>query len=602
MPSGREGAGGCTKGALAGRYYSDAVSGTGAAGAGGRAEAPSEDDPRGDLTWGTIPRLVADAAERFGDDEALVDASERVTFSELATRALDVTRAAIGIGIENGDTVAIWAPNSVSWAVAALGLVGSGAVLVPINTRFKGAEAAHVLRSSGARALFTVESFLGNDYPDMLDGEDVPDLERMVLLGDSAGAPVEEVTNVDEVPVYGWSEFLAADDGVVECGSGIAGHRITTADAEARWKSVGPDDLSDLMFTSGTTGRPKGAMTTHAQSLRAFRTWAAIVGLGRGDRYLVVNPFFHTFGYKAGLLASLMEGATVVPVDVFDVDKVLGTVAAERISVIPGPPTLYQSILDRADRRDHDLSSLRLAVTGAAVVPVELVERMRSELGFETVLTAYGLTESTGVVTMCRRGDEPDVIASTSGRAIPGLEVSVVDADGKEVPRGEPGEVVVRGYTVVSGYFGDPGASAEVVDADGWLHTGDVGVMDEAGNVRITDRTKDMYVVGGFNAYPAEIEGILLRHPGVSQVAVVGVPDDRMGEVGCAFVVPSPGADDTSLPEQIVAWSRDEMANYKVPRHVRIVDALPLNASGKVLKTELRKTVAGDPSAGPRRS
>jgi acyl-CoA synthetase (AMP-forming)/AMP-acid ligase II len=561
------------------------------------------DDPRGDLRWGSIPGLVRDAADRFADEEALVDGQLRLSFSDLADQALEVTRASIAIGLSPGDRVAMWAPNSAAWVVAALGLVGSGAVLVPINTRFKGGEAAHVLRSSGARVLFTVHSFLGNDYPSMLAGEDVPDLERIVLLHGSSGhdsggldeetAEPYEVTRLDEVPVYGWNEFLAAEDGVVECESAVAGHRVERSDAAGRWRSVAATDLSDLMFTSGTTGSPKGAMTTHAQTLRAFATWASIVGLREGDRYLVVNPFFHTFGYKAGILACLMQGATLVPVDVFDVDRVLAMIPSERISVVPGPPTLYQSILDHPDRKNHDLSTLRLAVTGAAVVPVELVKRMRSELEFETVLTAYGLTESTGVVTMCRRTDTPEVIASTSGRAIPGLDVSVVDATGKEVTRGEPGEVVVRGYTVISGYFANPEATTEAIDEDGWLHTGDVGVMDEDGNLRITDRTKDMYVVGGFNAYPAEIEGILLRHPSVAQVAVVGVPDERLGEVGCAFVVVASGDDVEAAPEQIKAWAKDEMANYKVPREVRTIEALPLNASGKVLKTELRRVAQG---------
>jgi acyl-CoA synthetase (AMP-forming)/AMP-acid ligase II len=552
-----------------------------------------QDDPRGDLRWGSIPRLVEEAAELFGDEEALVDGSERISFAGVADRALEVTRAAIAIGVAPADRVGIWAPNSAAWVVAALGLVGAGAVLVPINTRFKGGEASHILRSSGARVVFTVESFLGNNYPDMLDGEDLPDLERVILLSDTSAQP-SEFTRTDEVPVYGWGEFLAAEDGVVECESGVAGHSVTRDEALRRWRQVKPGDLSDLMFTSGTTGSPKGAMTTHAQTLRAFSTWAAIVGLRQGDRYLVVNPFFHTFGYKAGILACLMQGATLVPVDVFDVDKVLAKISQERITVIPGPPTLYQSILDHPDRADYDTSSLRLAVTGAAVVPVELVKRMSSDLGFETALTAYGLTESTGVVTMCRPGDPPETIASTSGRAIPGLEVKVVDEKREEVPTGEPGEVIVKGYTVISGYFGNSEATAETIDADGWLHTGDVGVMDPQGNVRITDRTKDMYVVGGFNAYPAEIEGILLRHPGIGQVAVVGLPDDRMGEVGCAFVVARSGHDESTLAEEIITWSKQEMANYKVPREVRLVEALPLNASGKVLKTELRKAAAGE--------
>ncbi len=357
-----------------------------------------------------------------------------------------------------------------------------------------------------------MRGFLGIDYPAMLDDEDVPGLERIVLLRDDEGT-TSEVTKSDEVPIFGWHEFLAGADGVVECEEGVVGAPVDERTVRQRWNSVTGDNLSDVIFTSGTTGRPKGAMTTHAQTLRTFATWSAIVGLAEGDRYLVVNPFFHTFGYKAGIIACLMQGATIVPEPVFDVDKVLATVAAQRITVLPGPPTLYQSILDHPRRAEHDLSSLRLAVTGAAVVPVELVKRMRSELTFSTVLTAYGLTESTGTVTMCRQGDDPETIAHTSGRAIPGLEVRVVDDKGKELARGEPGEIVVRGYTVVRGYFEDPEATAQAIDDEGWLHTGDVGVMDGAGNVRITDRKKDMFIVGGFNAYPAEIEAALGAPP-----------------------------------------------------------------------------------------
>ena len=311
-----------------------------------------------------------------------------------------------------------------------------------------------------------------------------------------------------------------------------------------------------------------------------------IVGLRSDDRYLIINPFFHTFGYKAGILACLMTGATMVPLPTFDVDAAIDVIESERITTIPGPPTLYQTLLNhpRFDRSRVD--TLRLAVTGAAVVPVELVVAMGRDLGFETVLTAYGLTEACGVATACRAGDDPETIATTSGRAFPGVEVRVVDADGAAVPAGEPGEVLVRGYNVMREYFEDPAQSAEAVDADGWLHTGDVGTMDERGYLRITDRTKDMFIVGGFNAYPAEIERLLGTHPAVAQVAVVGVPDERMGEVGVAFVVPV--ADTTVDPDEVIAWSREHMANYKVPRRVEIVDALPLNASGKVLKYELR--------------
>ncbi len=279
----------------------------------------------------------------------------------------------------------------------------------------------------------------------------------------------------------------------------------------------------------------------------------------------------------------------MVPEPVFDVGRVMSRVEAERITVLPGPPTIFQSILDHPDRKEYDLSSLRLVVTGAAVVPVELVKGLWSDLGIETVLTAYGLTEATGTVTMCRRGDPAEVISGTSGRAIPDVDVRIVGPAGAELPQGEAGEVVVRGYNVMRGYFNDPEATDEAIDIDGWLHTGDVGVMDGNGNVTITDRLKDMYVSGGFNVYPAEVEAALRLHAGVAQVAVVGVPDRRMGEVGLAVVVPAAGHDPGELDDGLIPWARERMANYKVPRRVVAVDSLPVNASGKVLKRELRE-------------
>jgi len=549
-------------------------------------------DPRGDLQWGTIPSLVEDAAARFGGSEALVDrngpggTTTRLTFDQLADCVATATRAIVADGIDRRDRIAIWAPNCAEWVIAALGAVGAGAVLVPLNTRFKGTEAAYILRESGARMLFTVEGFLGIDYPRMLDeavsdGEKLPDLQRVVVLrSDDGGGREDEATTATGARVVRWETFL------------LEGDSVSPDVAAGRTASITPGDLSDLVFTSGTTGRPKGAMTTHGQTLRTFATWSEVVGLQQGDRYLIVNPFFHTFGYKAGILACLMTGATMVPEPVFDVDVVLARLSGEHISVLPGPPTIFQSILDRPDRRGFDLSSLRLVVTGAAVVPVELVERLWSELGVETVLTAYGLTEATGTVTMCRRGDSAEVISGTSGRAIPDVEVRIVDAAGTELKAGEAGEIVVRGYNVMRGYFNDPDATDEAVDSGGWLHTGDVGVMDEGGNVAITDRLKDMYVSGGFNVYPAEIEAVLRLHPAVAQVAVVGVPDTRMGEVGLALVVPAPDAAPGELESELVAWARERLANYKAPRSVRAVEALPLNASGKVLKRELREQFA----------
>ncbi len=491
---------------------------------------------RGDERWGTIGGLVRDAAERFGPQEAVVDGDTHLTFSGLAAAVDQSARAVMASGIERGDRVSIWAPNSWEWIAAALGVLTAGGVLVPINTRFKQNEAAYIIEKAGVKLVFTTSDFLGIDYTALVD---------------------------NAIDLRGWNEYVLRSD------------EISLADLEERARSVVPTDLSDIMFTSGTTGKPKGVMTTHAQTLRVFDVWADVVGLREGDRYLIVNPFFHTFGYKAGFIACLMRGATIVPHAVFDVPQVLDKIRTEKISVIPGPPTLYQSFLNTPDR--GDLSSLRLAVTGAAVVPVELIKRMRDELTFETILTAYGLTESSGVVTMCRPSDDAETIANTSGRAIPDVEVKISDA----------GEICVRGYNVMQGYFEDPEGTAEAIDPDGWLHTGDIGVMDERGYVRITDRLKDMFIVGGFNAYPAEIEGELLAHPSVAQVAVVGMPDERMGEVGCAFVVPRSGQEVDG--DALIEWARERMANYKVPRRIEIVEALPLNASGKVLKYELRE-------------
>jgi acyl-CoA synthetase (AMP-forming)/AMP-acid ligase II len=502
----------------------------------------------------TIPGLVARAAASFGAREALVDERERLTFAQLDAQVARAGRALVASGIEPGDRVAIWAPNCTEWVVAALGIFAAGGVLVPLNTRFKGAEARYVLERADVKLLFTVTDFLDTNYEALLRAE--PELAELREIIDLRGPA--------------WTEFLARG-----------------TDAEVLPTELGGDALCAILFTSGTTGRPKGAMLTHGATVRAYDAWSTVVGLRAGDRYLVVNPFFHSFGLNAGIVASLVKGAAIIPHAVFDVDAVMARAAEEHVSMLPGPPTVYQSILDHPRLSEFDMSSLRLAVTGAAAVPVELVRRMRAELGFETIVTGYGLTEATGIATMCRHDDDPETIATTSGRAIPDVEVLVVDEKNVEVARGEPGEVVIRGYNVMRGFIHDPEATAEAIDADGWLHTGDVAVMDDRGYIRITDRTKDMFIVGGFNAYPAEIENMINEHPAVGQVAVVGVPDDRMGEVGYAYVIPRLNAKITV--DELQTWCREKMANYKVPRHFEIVESVPLNASGKVLKYELRE-------------
>ena len=516
----------------------------------------------------TIPGVLLAAVAAHGEEEALTDGATSLTHAELLERVEDAAAGLLACGVEHGDRVAVWAPNCWEWVVAALAVHHVGAVLVPVNTRYRGPEAADLLHRARVRVLFTVTDFLDTDYVTLLlDGPDGrPDLPDLVTVVSLRGPE-----RVDAVTFQG---FL---DG---------GESVDRDEVRRRAAAVTGDDLCHLLFTSGTTGRPKGVELVHASVCRGFDAWAEVIGLRAGDRYLVVNPYFHSFGLNAGILACLLRGAVNLPHAVFDVPAIVERIERDRITVLPGPPAIYQSMLLDPELDPARLSSLRLAVTGAAAIPVQLIVDMRTVLGFDTVVTGYGLTESSGIATMCRHDDDPETIATTSGRAIPDVEVRVVDESGAPVPTGEVGEIIVRGYVVMRGYLDDPAASAEAVDADGWLHTGDLGTLDERGYLRITDRLKDMFIVGGFNAYPAEIEQALGAHPSIGQVAVVGMPDERLGEVGAAFVVAAPGA--TVDPDEVVAWARERMANYKVPRRVDVLDALPLVPAGKVDKVALR--------------
>ncbi|MCP5123951.1 MAG: AMP-binding protein [Pseudomonadales bacterium] len=504
----------------------------------------------------------------YGERVAITDGAVRLSYTELNQSRIQAARAFVAAGVEKGDRIAIWAPNIYQWVIAAIGAQSVGGVLVPLNTRLKGAEAAYILQTSGARLLFTVGDFLGVNYPQLLRGHELPALAQTVLLSGEV------------VGTRSWENFLAGGDAVAE------------TIVEQRAAALTPDDTLDILFTSGTTGKPKGVVTCHGQNIRSFETWSATVGLCSDDNYLIINPFFHSFGYKAGWLAAIIRGAHMLPVQSFDLDEVLDQIPRDRISMLPGPPTIYQSLLAHPRRADYDLSSLRLAVTGAAPVPVALVRQMREALGFEVVVTAYGLTETCGVVSICRADDSAERISHSSGRAMDGVEMKCVDAEGNAVPAGEAGEIWCRGFNVMRGYLDDPQETARAITAEGWLKTGDVGVMDADGYIRITDRIKDMFIVGGFNCYPAEIENSLCSMPGVARAAVIGVPDERMGEVARAYLVLAPGA---VLDEAaVIAWCRSNMANYKVPRTVRFLDAFPVNAGGKVLKTELRALAAGE--------
>lgn len=524
----------------------------------------------------TVPAMLADKAA-LGSHPAIVDGDTVISYAELHTRVRDVARAYLAQGVAPGDRIGLWAPNRHEFVLAMLGAQYVGIAVVPLNTRYTGSEAAAILERSRATAVVLTDGFLGRSYSadlrqaaaaasDSSDGvvPGLPHLRAVVTLDGSADAGV-----------LSWADFLAT-------GAAIADD-VLSEKADA----VSPDDVMDVLFTSGTTGVPKGVLTAHRQTLAVSRAWALGADLAADDNYAIVNPFFHGFGYKAGMISCLMAGATMYPVPVFDAVALLELIQSARISVLPGVPTIFTSLLDHPRLREYDLSSLRFAIAGATAAPATLFHDMVEILGFTTVAQAYGLTECV-VATMSRPGEELDHASQTTGPAVSGMEVRIIDGDGNVLGADEDGEILLRGDSVMLGYFEDQAATDAVLDADGWFHTGDVGRLDEHGCLKITDRLKDMFIVGGFNVYPAEVENVLRKHPAVNESAVIGVDDERMGSVGRAYVLLLHDADPRPDAAELEAFCRTHLANFKVPREFIFVEDFPRNATGKILKSDLR--------------
>ena len=499
----------------------------------------------------TIPGLVRRAAAEFGDAPAYVMDGRTLTFAELHEQVRRTAATYRAQGLEPGGCVVLWAPNSIDWVVAGLAVTYAGGTLVPANSRYTAHEVADIVERTSAQLVVIADGFLGKTQ--------IADLKAI-----HADAPILDLAALGSLD--------ATDDDVTA--------------VEAAADAVSPDDVADVLFTSGTSGRPKGVRSAHRQSVAAAASWSAVGEVSGDDRYLVISPFFHSYGYKVGVLVGLLHGCTIYPMATFDADAALDLIAAEGITMVPGAPAIFLGLLESPKFPTTDTSSLRFANTGAANVPVALVERLQTELSFDLVITAFGMTECV-VATMCRRGDTDETVATTCGKAIDGMETAIANPEtGEHLPAGEEGELLLRGSQVMLGYLDDPAATAEAIDADGWLHTGDVGVLDERGYLRITDRLKDMYICGGFNVYPAEVEQALARLEGVVEAAVIGIPDERLGEVGKAFVVRRPDSDLDA--DAVIAFARERLANFKAPREVEFVDALPRNLSGKVLKNDLR--------------
>ncbi|MCP3731265.1 AMP-binding protein [Sphingomonas sp. MG17] len=512
----------------------------------------------------TIYGSFREVAARHAERDAIRDGDVRLTYAQVDALVRRTARALLALGCKRGDRVAIWANNRWEWPIAALGAQAIGAAIVLCGTRLKGGEVARNLIRANARFLFADPGFGSYDFVAAIGEQPLPDLAATVVFDDRRGESV-----------MGFELFLDLAD------------TVTEAELETAIAAVQSGDLSDLIFTSGTTGAPKAVPMAHEQSLIACEVQQRDIShFVPGDVFLVMYPFAHNAGYRAGWQAGWLHGVTILVTRDFDALHLIGLIERERVSYLPAVPTIFQAIMDHPAFATADHSSLRIVSTGATTIPIQLIERMQAAFRHATVYTGYGLTEAAGSVSNTRPGDDARIIVNSTGRVLSNLSVRILDADGNEVAQGCDGEIAVKGPQVMRGYLDDPAATAAAFTADGYFRTGDVGRFDAAGNLTITDRLKDMFIVGGFNVYPAEVEQMIGGIAGVREVAVIGVPDDRLGEVGCAYIVAS---GEPPIDEQAVhAICRERLANYKVPRAIRILEALPRNATGKIDKPALR--------------
>lgn len=503
-----------------------------------------------------------------GDREALVEVASgrRWTYAELDDAVDALARGLIGAGIAVGDRVGIWAPNCAEWTMVQFATAKIGAILVNVNPAYRTHEFAYAVNQSGLRLLIAAESFKTSDYRGMVEqtADQCPTLERSVFIG------------TDD-----WAGLLADGEGV-------------PADAVAeRLAGLSPDDPINIQYTSGTTGYPKGATLSHRNILNNGFFTTELINFTEADRLVIPVPFYHCFGMVMGNLGCTTHGAAmIIPAPGFDPEITLRTIAAEQATGVYGVPTMFIAMQNHPTFAEHDLSSLRTGVMAGSICPVEVMKRCVEEMHMAEVAIAYGMTETSPVSCQTRTDDDLERRTATIGRVHPHVEIKVVDpATGETVERGEPGEFCTRGYSVMLGYWDDADKTAEAIDADGWMHTGDLAVMREDGYANIVGRIKDMVIRGGENIYPREIEEFLYTHPDVEDVQVVGVPDQRYGEELCAWVRMKAGAQPLDA-EAVRAFAGGRLAHYKIPRYVMVVEEFPMTVTGKIRKVEMRERSA----------
>jgi fatty-acyl-CoA synthase len=514
----------------------------------------------GETIGENFDRIAAAHAGR----EALVDRSSgrRWTYAELHRDVLALAHGLLRLGIGRGDRVGIWAPNCPEWTLLQYATAEIGAILVPLNPAYRTSELAYVVNQAGIRLLVAAPSYRTSDYVAMIEEArpDCPHLRWIVLLGSA-----------------GWDALPdpAGDPDALE----------------QRQARLSPDDPINIQYTSGTTGHPKGATLSHHNILNNAHLTAEILEYTEADRICVPVPLYHTFGLVIGNLGATTHGACLIyPAPGFDPAATLAAVAEERCTSLYGVPTMFIAELAEPGFGDYDLSSLRTGIMAGAPCPVEVMKQVVDRMGMTQVTVAYGMTETSPLSAQTRAGDTLDRRVSTIGRVHPHVEIKLVDPEtGVTVPRGTPGELCTRGYSVMLGYWQEPGKTAEAIDAARWMHTGDLATMDDDGYITITGRLKDMVIRGGENVSPREIEEYLHTHPDVADVHVIGVPDVRLGEEIMAWIRLHPGARPMTAAD-VRAYAQGQLAHYKIPRYVRIVEDFPMTASGKVRKVDMRKT------------
>ena len=537
----------------------------------------------GDTLAGIIDRVAAE----YPKNEAIVSGSQRITFDTLMDRVNSIANALLKMGVKRGDKVAIWMSNVPEWVYAHFACIKIGAPLIPLNTRYKVHELEYILKQSDSTTLFTMDHFLKIDFipmiyevcpelkeckPGELRCEKLPLLKRVIMLSEQSHPGMLDYNEV------------------LESGKDYASSDTVRKAQEA----IMPEDTYIIPYTSGTTGFPKGVVTTNYQYSRIMDAVSARFQMSDKDRILVVSPFSHNMGNMTGMLLGACNGACILPMESFDPGEALRLVDEEKVSKFTGSPTMYIMMLDHSDFPKRDTTSMKAAVIGGADVSPDLVRTIMDKMGIKDLISAYGLTENTGVSTMSQPGDPPEVVANTAGKLIfDDCDLKVLDPDtGAEVPRGTQGELCSRGFYVMKEYYKQPEETRKAFNKDGWFRTGDLGTMDEKGYIKITGRLKDMFITGGVNAYPAEIESFLMTHPKISMVAVAGVPDRRMGEVAMAFIKLKEGQ--TATEEEIISFARGKIANYKAPKYVRFVDDFPMTATGKIQKFVLKETAVSE--------